>query len=92
VWYVSETPKGPWEVSDTRPSEVESISPESPAYDVKYVYIYDSTPEVVYVSYTSDYVGIYVYLTTIVYGTGWYYTLDFSLLLLSLSQHMRSSF
>ncbi len=73
VWYVSSTPKGPWEVAESRPEEVGSIPPESPVYNVKYVYIYDSTPEVVYVGYTPGYTGSYVYNTTVVYGTGWYY-------------------
>ena len=73
VWYISSSPTGPWRVADSRPGEVESIPPESPVYNVKYVYIYDSTPEVVYVGYTPGYTGSYVYNTTIVYGTGWYY-------------------
>jgi hypothetical protein len=51
VWYVSDSPKGPWQVSDTRPEEVDTIPPSSPAYNNKYVYVYDSTPEVVYVGY-----------------------------------------
>ncbi len=73
VWYVGSTPTGPWEVADSRPGEVDSIPPESPVYNVKYVYIYETTPEVVYVGYTPGYTGSYVYHTTIVYGTGWYY-------------------
>ena len=73
VWYVGPSPAGPWDVADSRPGEVDSIPPESPVYNVKYVYIYDTTPEVVYVGYTPGYVGSYVYRTTIVYGTGWYY-------------------
>jgi hypothetical protein len=73
VWYVSNTPKGPWDVAENRPGEVESIPSESPVYNIKYVYIYETTPEVVYVGYTPGYTGSYVYHTTIVYGTGWYY-------------------
>jgi hypothetical protein len=73
VWYVSSFPNGPWEVSAYRPAQVATISPQSPVYNVKYVYIYDSTPEVVYVGYTPGYIGSYVYHSTIVYGTGWYY-------------------
>ena len=73
VWYVSSNPEGPWQVAESRPTEVDSIPPQSPAYNVKYVYIYDSTPDVVYVGYTPGYTGSYVYHTTIVYGTGWYY-------------------
>jgi len=73
VWYVSSQPNGPWEVSAYRPAQVASISPQSPVYNVKYVYIYDSTPDVVYVGYTPGYTGSYVYQSTIVYGTGFYY-------------------
>ena len=73
VWYIASSAKGPWRVAEARPEGVESIPPEDPAYNVKYVYIYESTPEVVYVGYTPGYTGSYVYNTTIVYGTGWYY-------------------
>jgi len=73
VWYVSSTPNGPWQVSDYRPAQVDRILPTSPVYNAKYVYVYDSTPEVVYVGYTPGYIGSYVYGPTIFYGTGWYY-------------------
>ena len=73
VWYIGSSAKGPWRVAEARPEGIESIPPEDPAYNVKYVYIYESTPEVVYVGYTPGYTGSYVYNTTIVYGTGWYY-------------------
>lgn len=73
VWYVGTSPFGPWDVAESRPVEVKSIPPESPVYNVKYVYIYETTPEVVYVGYTPGYTGSYVYHTTVVYGTGWYY-------------------
>jgi hypothetical protein len=73
VWYVSSSPHGPWVVSDHRPGELDTIEPSSPVYHTKYVYVYDSTPEVVYVGYTPGYVGSYVYGPTLVYGTGWYY-------------------
>ncbi len=73
VWYIGSSPTGPWQVAESRPGDVDAIPPESPAYNVKYVYIYDSTPEVVYVGYTPGYTGSYVYHTTVVYGTGWYY-------------------
>jgi hypothetical protein len=42
-------------------------------YHVTYVKIYDYTPEVVYVGYLPGYTGTYVYNTTVVYGTGYYY-------------------
>jgi hypothetical protein len=73
VWFVSPGAKGPWTVSDKRPAQVDSIPPQSPVYNVKYVYVYDSTPEVVYVGYTPAYMGCYAYGGVVVYGTGYYY-------------------
>lgn len=73
VWFESASAKGPWKVSTERPKEVDKIPASSPAYNVQYVYIYDSTPDVVYVGYTPGYMGCYVYGPTVVYGTGYYY-------------------
>ncbi len=73
VWFESASASGPWKVSTERPKEVEKIPASSPAYNVQYVYIYDSTPDVVYVGYTPGYMGCYVYGPTVVYGTGYYY-------------------
>ena len=73
VWFASDNATGPWKVSDERPSDVDKIPASNPAYNTKYVYIYDQTPEYVYVGYTPAYMGSYVYGPTIVYGTGWYY-------------------
>jgi hypothetical protein len=73
VWYISDDPDGPWSVSDTRPIGVEDIPPSCPVYDVRYVYIYDSTPDVVYVGYVPGYLGCYPYYGTVVYGTGYRY-------------------
>jgi hypothetical protein len=74
IWYKASSPKGPWKVSDDRPKGVEDIPPSSEAYNTKYVYVYDSTPEYVYVGYTPGYMGAYVYGPTVVYGTGYYYS------------------
>jgi hypothetical protein len=74
VWYISDDTDGPWSVSDTRPLGVEDIPPSCPVYDVRYVYIYDSTPEVVYVGYLPGYLGCYPYHGTLVYGTGYRYS------------------
>ena len=73
VWFVSNSPTGPWVVADEVPAEIDTIPPESPVYNVKYVRIYDSSPEVVHVGYTPGYLGSYVYGDTIVYGTGYTY-------------------
>jgi hypothetical protein len=74
VWYVSASPKGPWEVATSIPAEIQAIPPEYPVYNVKYVYIYESTPTVVYVGYTPGYLWAYPYYGTVVYGTGYYYS------------------
>jgi hypothetical protein len=74
VWYVSGNPNGPWEVAEMIPAEIQKIPPDSPAYNLKYVAIYDTTPEVVYVGYTSAYLGCYPYYGTVVWGTGYPYT------------------
>ncbi len=73
VWFESPSAQGPWKISEARPSQVDSIPPQSPVHNTKYVYVYDSTPEVVYVGYTPAYMGCYPYYGTVVYGTGWYY-------------------
>lgn len=73
IWFVSDKASGPWKVSTVRPDEVDEIPPESPVYNVTYVYVYDSTPEVVYVGYYPGYTYSYVYGGVVVYGTGYYY-------------------
>ena len=60
VWFSSNEATGPWEVCVEIPEEVQDIPPESPVYNVKYVYVYDYTPTVVYVGYTPGYYGSYV--------------------------------
>jgi hypothetical protein len=73
VWFVSRNPNGPWSVATTRPQGIQNIPPNSPAYNTKFVYIYDVTPDFVYMGYTPGYLGTYVYGPTIVYGTGFNY-------------------
>jgi hypothetical protein len=73
VWYLGASAAGPWEVATARPDEVDGIPADNPNYNVKYVYVYDSTPDVVYVGYLPAYTGSYIYGPTIVYGTGYWY-------------------
>jgi hypothetical protein len=73
VWYSVDNPYGPWIVSVSVPQVIYTIPPSYPVYPVRYVYVYDYTPDVVYVGYTSGYVGGYVYGGTVIYGTGYYY-------------------
>jgi len=73
VWYIASSATGPWDVSDHEPPGIDKVPPSSPVYNTKYVYVYDSTPDVVYVGYTPGYACSYIYGPTIVYGTGYYY-------------------
>jgi hypothetical protein len=73
IWFVGQSAYGPWKVANERPGDVEDIPASSPAYNTKYVYVYDETPDYVYMGYTSGYLGSYYYGPTIVYGTGWHY-------------------
>jgi len=73
VWYEGSTPDGPWTVSISVPPQVNQIPPSDPAYRVRYVYIYDHTPDQVFVGYTPGYLGSYVEGGVVIYGTGYYY-------------------
>ena len=74
VWYVADSPTGPWALADAVPSdELDQIPPSVPVYNTKYVRIYDSTPDEVVDGYTQGYEGCYPWGGTVVWGTGWYY-------------------
>lgn len=73
AWYVSAGATGPWTLADLVPEEIYSMPPSSPVYNCRFVYIFDSTEDEVDVGYYPGYSGSYVYETTVVYGTGWYY-------------------
>ncbi len=73
VWFIGNSPTGPWVVATAIPADIQKIPPDNPAYNVKYVYIYDVQPSVVYMGYLPGYVGCYVNGPTIVYGTGYQY-------------------
>ena len=73
IWFQSSSSTGPWSVSTTRPEDVDRIPASYPVYNSKYVYIYDVTPDYVYMGYTPGYLNTYIYGPTVVYGTGYYY-------------------
>jgi hypothetical protein len=73
VWYVADSPTGPWAVCTTVPKEIYTIPPNCPLYNVRYVSVYGSTPDSVRVGYLPGYTGSYVYGDTVVYGTGYSY-------------------
>jgi len=74
AWFTGKSPSGPWQVATSVPGEIQKIPPDNPAYNVKYVYIYEVKPDVVYIGYTPGYTGTYVAGPTVVYGTGYNYS------------------
>ena len=74
VWFKATSAQGPWAVADSIPAaEIAKIPPSVPVYNLTYVAVYASTPQVVYVGYTPGYTGAYPYYGVPVYGTGWHY-------------------
>lgn len=73
VWYLAAKPEGPWSVAVSIPPELNKLPPTCPHYQCSHVYVYESTPDSVYVGYTAGYMGCFVYGASIVYGTGYYY-------------------
>lgn len=73
VWYIADSPYGPWSVSETRPNGLDAIPPSSPLYNTRYAYIYDVQPDVIYTGYTPGYAWTFPYAGTVVYGTGYRY-------------------
>jgi hypothetical protein len=74
IWFSAGSPTGPWTIADSIPEdEIQTIPPESPVYNTRFAYVYDSSPELVYTAYTPGYLGSYPYHGTVVFGTGWAY-------------------
>jgi len=70
VWFVSQSPNGPFAVATVVPQVIYTIPPSSPMYNVTYVQIYDVTPTTVTVGYTSGYNGAYVAAGVVMLGVG----------------------
>ncbi len=73
VWFVGNTPMGPFVPADTVPADIYKMPPTSPVYNATYVRVYNSTPQYVVYGYTGGYLWGYAAWGTFVYGTGWYY-------------------
>ena len=73
VWFFSDRATGPWRLATSLPNEIYTIPPDSPIYHVTFVHIYHITADTVYVGYTPGYTHTYVYHSTIVYGTGYWW-------------------
>ncbi len=70
VWFVSQSPNGPFAVATMVPQVIYTIPPSSPMYNVTYVQIYETTPTTVTVGYTSGYNGAYVAAGVVMLGVG----------------------
>lgn len=44
VWFIASSQKGPGQVADDSPTDIEKIPAENPKYNTKYVYIYETSP------------------------------------------------
>ena len=53
VWYSGASPTGPMTVADQRPPHIDQVPPTVHIYHTRHVYVYRSTPQVVFVGYTS---------------------------------------
>ncbi len=73
VWFVGDTPQGPFVPADSVPDDIYKMPPSSPVYNATYVRVYDSTPDYVVYGYTGGYLWGFPAWGTYVYGTGWYY-------------------
>jgi hypothetical protein len=47
VWFEASAPKGPWTICTNVPGAIYTIPPSNPYYNVTYVRVYESTPNVV---------------------------------------------
>lgn len=60
VWFVSNSPTGPWAVCTAVPAAIYTIPPTCPVYNCTYVVMYGTTPTTVTYGYTAGYSGEYV--------------------------------
>lgn len=73
VWYEAPAAEGPFVVADQRPPHIDQVPPTVHVYHTRYVYVYRSTPQVVFVGYTPGFVGVYRHRGVVVFGTGFVY-------------------
>jgi hypothetical protein len=77
VWFVSTSPRGPWQTAQSVPQVIYTIPPTSPVYNVTYVTQITTSDGNVQASYTAGYMGAFVMGVAtgaiIAGGTGYYY-------------------
>lgn len=76
VWFMANSPKGPWTIASSVPQDIYKIPPSSPSYSVTYVTVADDDDDdddwVTFAAY-AGYTGLMVGWGCTVWGTGWYY-------------------
>ncbi len=73
VWYAAPAAEGPFTVADQRPPHIDQVPPTVHIYHTRYVFVYRSTPQVVFVGHTPGFVGVYRHRGVVVFGTGFVY-------------------
>lgn len=77
VWFNSTSAQGPWVTATVIPSEIYTIPPSSPVYNVTYVTQTVTSTGAVQASYTSGYYGAFIVGATwgaiVACGSGYYY-------------------
>ncbi len=73
VWYTASSADGPWAVATEVPDAIYKQPATSPTYNTTFVYVYDSTPSVVYVGYHPGYLWSFHPWGCPFWGTGWHH-------------------
>lgn len=76
VWFMANTPTGPWTIASSVPGEIYEIPASSPAHSVTYVTVeQDDNDDDDWVTYAAvaGYTGMMIGWGCAVWGTGWYY-------------------
>ncbi len=73
IWFVADTPTGPFAVARAVADEIYTIPPSSPVYNATYVRVYDTEDDAIWYGYTLGYLYMYLAWDTVVWGSGWYY-------------------
>jgi hypothetical protein len=73
IWFVSDSPDGPFEIATSVPDEIYTIPATEPVHNVTYVKIYETTDTHVHCGVTAGFFFGYIAWNTFFYGSGWYY-------------------
>jgi hypothetical protein len=73
VWFMGQSPTGPWSVASKVPGENYEIPISSPVHNVTYVTVQDNDDEWATFATAAMYTGVMVAWGCAVWGTGWYY-------------------